>query len=432
MKRNIISKVIVMTLSFLMVLAMNVSFVSAAGTIKFSAVGGTVSVGNTIDVTVNETGAAVNSASKIATFTTKLLYDSTAFEVVSVTKGTVVPVPADLTIDYSTAGKVNFFYGNGDGADTSNVSTDGVIATVKLKAKTDAVLKDYSLVIDPTISVAGDTSLITNPHTVTVQNATVTVKAAPVAVTGVVNTPATVVLNPTGTKQLTATVAPANADVATTTYTSDNTAAATVDANGKVTAVAQGTATITTTVKDTQGNVKTATSTVVVLPTSASVAEGATLQLPAVPGITWTAYGDGIVSVSNGGLVTGLKQGGPVNVTATVEGQTIATAVTVTEKAVDANNFYEINNLTINNNWVKFNVKQNKANANACIVVQAKDSNGSVIGLTSFTATAGDAKVFFSKSIAKVQVWVSGAEITTTNDPASTTVISNAGTVQTK
>lgn len=63
------------------------------------------------------------------------------------------------------------------------------------------------------------------------------------------------------TVELKATVAPATASIKAVNFATSNAAVATVDANGKVTAVANGTATITVTTED--GN-KTATCTVTV------------------------------------------------------------------------------------------------------------------------------------------------------------------------
>lgn len=85
--------------------------------------------------------------------------------------------------------------------------------------------------------------------------------ADPVAVTGVSLNKSSTSLTVGATETLTATVAPANATNQAVTWSSNNTAVASVDQNGKVTAVAAGTATITVTTQD--GN-KTATCTVTV------------------------------------------------------------------------------------------------------------------------------------------------------------------------
>ena len=78
-------------------------------------------------------------------------------------------------------------------------------------------------------------------------NATVTVKASGVKVTGVTVNPQAASINAGETVQLTASVTPSNADskYAALTWKSDNTKVATVDQKGLVTAVKQGTAIIT-------------------------------------------------------------------------------------------------------------------------------------------------------------------------------------------
>ena len=81
-------------------------------------------------------------------------------------------------------------------------------------------------------------------------------------VTGITLTPDSATLTNKGeTVQLTATVTPENAADKSVTWASSNTNVATVDANGKVTAVANGTCTITVTTTDGE---KTATSTITV------------------------------------------------------------------------------------------------------------------------------------------------------------------------
>ena len=88
-----------------------------------------------------------------------------------------------------------------------------------------------------------------------------TTKPAGIAVTGVTLSPASLTLIQGKTGQLKATVAPATATDQTVTWSSNNTAVATVNTHGTVKAVAPGTAVIT--VKTNDGN-KTATATVTV------------------------------------------------------------------------------------------------------------------------------------------------------------------------
>lgn len=67
----------------------------------------------------------------------------------------------------------------------------------------------------------------------------------PVLVTGIELSQKTATGNVGATKQITATITPADADDKTITWSSSNEAIATVDSNGLITFVAEGTATIT-------------------------------------------------------------------------------------------------------------------------------------------------------------------------------------------
>jgi uncharacterized protein YjdB/glycosidase len=104
---------------------------------------------------------------------------------------------------------------------------------------------------------SGATRALTAFQYVVLTNANVPV----VPVTGVSVTPTTATVNAGLTTQLTATVAPANATNQSVTWTSSNTAVATVSATGLVTGVAAGTATITAKTAD---GAKTASSVITV------------------------------------------------------------------------------------------------------------------------------------------------------------------------
>ena len=95
-----------------------------------------------------------------------------------------------------------------------------------------------------------------NADTITIEEA-----SDPVAVTGVTVAPIEATIEARKTVQLTATVSPENATNKNVTWSSSNTSIATVDANGKVRGVAEGTATITVTTAD---GSKTATATITV------------------------------------------------------------------------------------------------------------------------------------------------------------------------
>ncbi len=162
-----------------------------------------------------------------------------------------------------------------------------------------------------------------------------------VAVTGVSVSPTSATVGLGTTQQLNATIAPANATNQNVTWTSSNTAVATVNSSGLVTAVATGTATIT--VKTADGN-KTATSaitvsaipvsSVAVSPTSASLYTGNAQQLTATvsptnatnKNVTWSSSNTSVATVNSSGLVTAVAAGTATITATTQDGSKTATA----------------------------------------------------------------------------------------------------------
>src|SRR5205823_14623977 len=148
--------------------------------------------------------------------------------------------------------------------------------------------------------------------------------------------------------QLTATPKDANGNPLTgrtVTWSSSNTSVASVTSSGLVSGGAAGSATITATSEGQSGTASiTVTSvpvaSVSVTPTSANVNEGKTVQLTATPKdgggnplsgrtIAWSSSNTAVATVSSSGLVTG-KVAGSATITATSEGQSGASAITVT------------------------------------------------------------------------------------------------------
>lgn len=180
----------------------------------------------------------------------------------------------------------------------------------------------------------------------------ITIKAAVVPVTGVKlnQTTAELTMGGTVTLALTATVEPETATNKNLSWKSGDTAVATVDSNGKVTAVGAGTATITVTTEDggkaavceiTVKAAATPVTEVVLNYPSAELTEGGTLTLTATvkpdnatnKKVTWTTS-DSSVATVNGGVVTAMKEGTAI-ITATTEdgGKTATCQVTVKAKA---------------------------------------------------------------------------------------------------
>ena len=177
--------------------------------------------------------------------------------------------------------------------------------------------------------------------------ASITVSGVPVA--SVTVSPASASVPVGQTQQLTATLRDANGTILTgrsVTWASNNTPVATVTGTGLVTAKVAGSATITATSEGQSGTASITVTpvpvaSVTVTPASGSVAVGSTLQLTATPRdangnpltgrvITWQASNNAIASVNGSGLVSGVAAGGPVTITATSEGQSGTSAITVT------------------------------------------------------------------------------------------------------
>jgi endo-1,4-beta-D-glucanase Y len=169
-----------------------------------------------------------------------------------------------------------------------------------------------------------------------------------VPVTGVAVSPTSATINTGATQQLTATVSPSNATNKNVSWSSSNTAVATVNSSGVVTGVAAGNATITVTTQD--GN-KTATSAITVSsvnvrvtgvtisPTSATIAAGSTQQLVATvapsnatnKNVSWSSSNTAVATVNSSGLVTGAAAGSATITVTTQDGnKTASSSITVT------------------------------------------------------------------------------------------------------
>ncbi|WP_020621318.1 Ig-like domain-containing protein [Colwellia piezophila] len=166
------------------------------------------------------------------------------------------------------------------------------------------------------------------------------------------------------TQQLSASITPSNAANISVTWSSNNSAVATVNSTGKVTAVSAGTAKITVTSVDgsfTASTTITVTTAVVtdiaVTGISLSSQSGTlyinnTLQLSATitpdnatnTNVTWSSDNSAVVTVSSNGLVTAVKNGtATITVTSTDGSFTANTTITISQKATPPNNTEDSN-----------------------------------------------------------------------------------------
>lgn len=174
-------------------------------------------------------------------------------------------------------------------------------------------------------------------------------------VNSVTVSPASVTLDPNGTQQLTATVdaTPASADK-TVTWTSSAPGIATVSESGLVTAIAQGTATITAT--SNLDNTKSGTCSVTVnapaapIPVTAisikssttlGIGESETLAITYTPAdanqgkaVTWTSANSSIATVDANGKVTGVAAGTTTVTATSTTDPNIKSSCTVTIQAI--------------------------------------------------------------------------------------------------
>ena len=167
------------------------------------------------------------------------------------------------------------------------------------------------------------------------------------AVTGVKLNKNTTTIKVGGTETLTATVEPANATNKAVTWSSDNISVATVDANGLVTAVAEGSATITVTTED---GSKTASCTVTVTTATVPVT-GVTLDQTSLTldvggsdtltatvepdnatnkAVTWSSSNENVATVDQNGNVKAVGAGKATITATTADGSGVSATCTVT------------------------------------------------------------------------------------------------------
>lgn len=214
------------------------------------------------------------------------------------------------------------------------------------------------------------------------------------------------------TKTLAATILPANATIKTVTWTSSNTAIATVNASGVVTGVALGTATITAT--STEGG-KTATTTVTVTPPIAltgvnitpdsviiGVADSYTLTVTTAPAnasnqnVAWTSSNTAIATVNaSTGAVKAVAIGTAVIRGVTQEGSytdsSIVTVISQGQCGQIANNGFESSLV----GWSNINNASTiTTDAHSGYKAVAVTGQGGVGRVPVFTFAAGDTIVF--------------------------------------
>ena len=214
--------------------------------------------------TVTQGGAAVTSSIVTEGTTTYLVFSavpnkgnvtitSAGNTNIAVTGVTMAPTTVSVNVGATTQLTATVAPSNASNKSVSWTSSNTAAATVSSTGVvTGVAIGTATITVSTTDGLKTATCLVTIGNTIT-------------AVTGVTLAPATASVNIGATTQLTATVAPANATNKTVSWTSSNTAVATVGTTGLVTGVATGSAIITVTTVD---QAKTATSSITVTPIS--------------------------------------------------------------------------------------------------------------------------------------------------------------------
>ncbi|HYR13281.1 MAG TPA: Ig-like domain-containing protein, partial [Mycobacterium sp.] len=294
----------------------------------------------------SDPGAATVSSSGLATGvsagTTTIVATSESQSATATVTVSPVPVasvtvsPSSPTIRVGTSTQLTAVPMDASGAPLSGrvvtwATSDAAVATVNASG-----LVSSSAVGSATITATSEGQSGTSTITVTnVPVATVTVS------------PASATIGVGGTQQLSAVTKDSAGNALTgrvLTWSSSNTAVASVNASGLVSAVAAGSATITATSEGKSGSAAITVNivpvaSVTVSPASASIFAGATQQLAAVTKdaagnilsgrvVTWASSNTAIARVSTNGLVTGVAAGS-ATITATSEGKNGTAAITV-------------------------------------------------------------------------------------------------------
>jgi len=369
-----------------------IATVSPAGVITGVAVG-------TATITVTSTSDATKTATCIITVNPVL-----------VTSITVAPTTASLYINETTTLSASVAPTNPTIGTYTWSSSNAAIATVDATGKVTAVATGTANIIATANDASGKTGICV-------------VTVSPRLVTGITMSPTTLTLNIAQTSTLTATVAPINATLSTVKWTSSDETVATVDANGKVSAIKIGTATITASANDASGksatclvtvSAKKVTSiTVTATATALYMNETATVTASVIPTdatdktVTWTSDKPTVATVASDGTVTaGANVAGTVTITATANdgsGVTGTILITVSPRLVTSitmspttATLYVNDNTTLTASVAPINATLSTVKwSSSDETVATVDANGKVtankIGTATITASANDA-----------------------------------------
>ncbi len=365
---------------------------------------------NTAVATVDSNGLVTALATGSATITVTTLDGAktascnitVSSSPIAVTAVTVNPNSANLTVNGSQQLTASVEPSNATNKALSWSSDNTAVATVDSNGLVTALATGSATITVTTLDGAKTASC----------NITVNI---PTLVTGISVSPASASIYVNYTQQLTASVEPSNATNKAVSWSSDNTAVATVDSNGLVTALATGSATITVITLDgaktascniTVSSSPIAVTAVTVNPNSANLTVNGSQQLTASvepsnatnKALSWSSDNTAVATVDSNGLVTALATGSATITVTTLDGAKTASCnitvssspIAVTAVTVNPNSA----NLTVNGSQqLTASVEPSNATNKALswssdnTAVATVDSNGLVTALATGSAT---------------------------------------------
>src|SRR6266702_4211052 len=318
----------------------SVAWTSSNGAVATVGSSGLVTAVATGSATITATSEGQSGSASITVTTVPVASVAVTPAAASVQVGQTVPLtatPKDASGTPLSGRVINWSSSN---TAFATVSSSGVVSGVAAGVATiTATSEGQSGSSSITVSNVPVAAVATGAATITAtsegQSGTASITVTPVPVATVAVTPASASVDEGKTVQLTATPKDVNGNPLSgrvVTWTSSNTAAATVSSSGLVTAKLAGSTTITATSEGQSGTaaitvVHVAVASVAVAPASASVNEGQTVQLTATlkdangntltgRTVTWVSSNTAAATVSASALVTG-KVAGAATITAT-------------------------------------------------------------------------------------------------------------------
>ena len=406
---------------------------------------------NTAVATVDANGKVIGVAAGTATITcTSKMYPAISGScALTVTAPTVLPTSVTVTPATTTGLAI----GSTATLTATIAPTNATDKTVTWTSSNTAVATVSATGVVTAVGAGTATITATSVAAPTIKG-TASVTVVNVLVTSITLSSTTLSIVLGNTSTLTPTIAPTNATNKNVTWSSSNTAVATVSATGVISTVATGTATITCTAAD--GSGKTATcavtvtgilvTSVAVAPTTVSIVVGNTSTitptiLPANASnktLNWTTSAAGVATVSAAGVITAVAVG-TCTITATAadgSGKSATVAVTVTPILVTGitmtpttSTMYVGDLLTLTATVAPANAANKtltwtSSNTAVATVSAAGVVTAVALGTTTITATSSDG----SAKTATCAITVSPRLVTSITMTPTTATINIAGT----